>query len=84
MANTTTHTGPNGGKQKLTAEARKNKQKRDKATAMTPLRKKTKSTAQVFRRNLKNIDMEGKDVHHSSDGSMKLVNVKTNRGHHIT
>ena len=85
MGNTSkTSTGPNGGKQKLSAKARKDKQVRDKATAMTPLRKKTKRTAQAFRRNIKNIDLQGKDVHHSSDGSMRLVSVKNNRGHHVT
>ena len=80
----TTYRGPNGGKQKLTAKARADKQARDKGTAMTPLRKKTKRTAQAFRRNIKNIDLQGKDVHHSSDGSMRLVSVKNNRGHHVT
>ena len=85
MGNTNkTYTGPNGGKQKLSTSARRKKQARDKATAMTPLRKKTKSTAQVFRRNISNIDLEGKDVHHGSDGSMKLVSVKANRGHHVS
>ena len=86
MENTSaTHTGPNGGKQKLTVNARKQKQARDKNTAMSPIRKKTKRTAQVFRRNIKNIDMlNGKDVHHSSDGSMRLVNIDKNRGHRVT
>ena len=79
-----TYRGPNGGKQKLTAKAREDKQAREKATAMTPLRKKAKSTAQVFRRNISNIDLEGKDVHHSSDGSMRLVSVNKNRGHKVT
>ena len=86
MGNTSkTSTGPNGGKQKLSAKARKDKQARDKATAMTPLRKHTKKTAQAFRKNIKNIDMlDGKDVHHSKDGSMRLVSVAKNRGHHVT
>ena len=85
MGNTSkTYTGPNGGKQKLTAKARAAKQARDKTTAMTPLRKSTKRTAQAFRRNIKNIDLQGKDVHHGSDGSMRLVSVKNNRGHHVT
>jgi len=85
MGNTNaTYRGPNGGKQKLSVKARKGKQARDKTTAMTPLRKKTKATAQVFRRNIKNIDLQGKDVHHSSDGSMRLVSIKNNRGHHVT
>lgn len=85
MGNTSaTYTGPNGGKQKLSVKARKQKQATDKATAMSPIRKKTKSTAQVFRRNIKNIDMlNGKDVHHSSDGSMRLVSINKNRGHKV-
>ena len=80
-----THTGPNGGKQRLTATARNAKQTRDKMNAMTPMRKSTKRTAQVFRRNIKNVDMlKGKDVHHSSDGSMRLVDINKNRGHKVT
>ena len=79
-----TYTGPNGGEQKLTVKARKNKQARDKKQAMSEEGKYNKKTAQVFRRNIKNIDMDNKDVHHSSDGSMKLVSRKANRGHHLT
>ena len=79
----TTYTGPNGGKQKLSVKARRDKQARDKATAMTPLRKKTKSTAQVFRRNIKNIDLQGMDVHHGSNGKMRLVDINKNRGHRV-
>jgi hypothetical protein len=83
MGNTsTTYTGPNGGKQKLSVKARKQKQATDKKNAM--IRTSEKATAQVFRRNIKNIDLQGKDVHHSSDGSMRLVSVKNNRGHHVT
>jgi len=85
MGNTSaTYTGPNGGKQKLSAKARKDKQARDKTTAMSPLRKHTKKTAQAFRRNISNIDLQGKDVHHSSDGSMRLVSINKNRGHKVT
>ncbi len=84
MGNTSkTYTGPNGGKQKLSVKARKAKQERDRKSADN--RKKEKATAQVFRRNIKNIDMlDGKDVHHSKDGSMRLVSVAKNRGHHVT
>jgi len=84
MGNTsTTYTGPNGGKQQLTARARKDKQARDKRQAMTNEGKDNKSTAQVFRRNLKNVDLDGMDVHHRPNKSMVLVKTKTNRGHHI-
>ena len=85
MGNTTkTYKGPNGGKQKLSVSARNKKQVRDKKQAMTTKGKHNKSTAQVFRRNIKNVDMKNKDVHHSSDGSMRLVSTKANRGHHVT
>ena len=40
-----TYRGPNGGKQKLSAKARADKQARDKGTAMTPLRKHAKITS---------------------------------------
>tara|TARA_R100001463_G_scaffold121149_1_gene177364 strand:+ start:1426 stop:1677 length:252 start_codon:yes stop_codon:yes gene_type:complete len=83
MGNTSkTYTGPNGGKQKLSAKARAAKQARDRKAADN--RKEEKATAQVFRRRIKNVDLRGKDVHHSSDGSMRLVSVKSNRGHHVT
>ena len=84
MGNTSaTYSGPNGGKQKLSVKARKQKQATDKATAMTPLRKHTKKTAQVFRRNIKNIDLQGMDVHHGSNGKMRLVSINDNRGHKV-
>ena len=84
MGNTSaTYKGPNGGKQVLSIAARKKKQATDKKNAMK--RTDEKATAQVFRRNIKNVDMlEGKDVHHSSDGSMSLYTIKNNRGHHVT
>jgi threonine aldolase len=82
MGNTSvTYRGPNGGKQKLSVKARKQKQITDRKSADN--RKEEKATAQAFRRNIKNIDLEGKDVHHRPDKSMVLVNTKTNRGHHI-
>ena len=63
MGNTsTTYRGPNGGKQKLSVEARKAKQNRDRHSADN--RKEEKATAQAFRKNIKNIDLQGKDVHH--------------------
>ena len=83
MGNTsTTYRGPSGGKQKLSVAARKRKQALDKKNAM--IRTSEKATAQVFRRNIKNVDLVGKDVHHSSDGSMSLQTIKNNRGHHVT
>jgi len=76
--------GPNGGKQKLSSTARKAKQDRDgKASAV---RKYEKASAQKYRRNAKKrgVSLKGKDVHHSSDGSMRLVSTKSNRGHHVS
>ena len=76
--------GPNGGKQKLSSAARKAKSTRDgKASAV---RKSEKATAQVFRRNAKKrgVSLKGKDVHHSNDGSMRLVSIAKNRGHHVS
>ena len=76
--------GPNGGKQKLSSPARKAKQARDgKASAV---RKYEKSSAQKYRRDAKKrgVSLKGKDVHHSSDGSMRLVSVAKNRGHHVS
>ena len=47
--------------------------------------KYNKRTAQVFRKNIKNVDMlKGKDVHHGSNGSMRLVSINKNRGHKVT
>ena len=84
MGNTSkTYTGPNGGKQKLTVKARRDKQARDKDTAMKEKGKYNKRTAQAFRKRLKNVDLDGMDVHHRPDKSMVLVKTKTNRGHHI-
>jgi len=83
MGNTsTTYRGPNGGKQKLSVEARKQKQITDRKSADN--RKEEKATAQAFRKNIKNIDLQGKDVHHSANGTMRLVSIKNNRGHHVT
>ena len=77
-----TYTGPNGGKQKLSATARKKKSIRDgKSSAV---RKNEKATAQVFRRKKTKGELSGKDVHHSSDGSMRLVSIAKNRGHSVS
>ena len=76
--------GPNGGKQKLSSPARKAKLARDRKAADG--RKYEKASAQKYRRNAKKrgVSLKGKDVHHSSDGSMKLVSTKSNRGHHVS
>ena len=76
--------GPNGGKQKLSSAARKAKLIRDRKSADE--RTYEKASAQKYRRNAKKngVSLEGKDVHHSSDGSMRLVSTKSNRGHHVS
>ena len=77
-----TYTGPDGGKQKLSPAARKKKSIRDgKSSAV---RKSEKATAQVLRRKKTKAELSGKDVHHSSDGSMRLVSIAKNRGHRVS
>ena len=77
-----TSTGPNGGKQRLSSVARKNKAIRDGKSSAA--RKSEKATAQVFRRNKTNKQLSGNDVHHSNDGSMRLVSIAKNRGHRVS
>tara|TARA_Y100000593_G_C4267096_1_gene315348 strand:- start:136 stop:396 length:261 start_codon:yes stop_codon:yes gene_type:complete len=77
-----TYTGPNGGKQKLSPTARTAKQARDRKSSTA--RKSEKATAQVFRRKKTKSELRGKDVHHSSDGSMRLVSIAKNRGHRVS
>ena len=76
--------GPNGGKQKLSSAARKAKLTRDRGNADE--RTYEKASAQKFRRNAKKrgVSLKGKDVHHSKDGSMRLVSIANNRGHHVS
>jgi len=77
-----TSTGPDGGKQRLSSVARKNKAIRDGKSSAA--RKSEKATAQVFRRNKTNKQLSGNDVHHSNDGSMRLVSIAKNRGHRVS
>ena len=79
-----TSRGPNGGKQKLSPVARRAKVKRDRGAAND--RKLEKSSAQKYRRDAKKrgVSLKGKDVHHSKSGTMRLVSVKSNRGHHVS
>lgn len=77
-----TSKGPNGGKQKLSSAARKKKAIRDGKSSAVRLNEK--ATAQVFRRKRTKGELNGKDVHHSSDGSMRLVSVAKNRGHRVS
>mgnify|MGYP003134834239 CR=1 FL=1 len=81
MAETTM--GPDGGKQKLSAQARRDKQARDKAYAMTEDRKKKKRENQTF------VDADGNkgqrsdsDIHHTKSGTQKRTSIAYNRATH--
>ena len=74
-----TYTGPDGGKQKLSPQARRDKQARDKAYAMTKDRKDKKAQNQRDDRRDGTVG-DGKDRHHKSDGTTEVVSVKDNRG----
>ena len=77
-----TSKGPNGGKQKLSSAARKKKAIRDGKSSAA--RTSEKATAQVFRIKRTKRELSGKDVHHSSNGSMRLVSIAKNRGHSVS
>lgn len=66
------------GKQRLSSKARAAKRKRDKATAMTPRRRKMKAENQRKRRAAKKRGtcLSGKDYDHNRK---RFVSVKTNR-----
>ena len=61
-------------RQKLSATARRAKAARDKAAAMTPLRRKRKAQNQRIGQR------SDSDIHHTSDGSTRRVSIKSNRG----
>lgn len=78
-----THKGPDGGKQKLSAAARRAKQARDKAYAMTEDRKKKKRDNQTF------VDADGNkgqksdsDIHHTKSGTQRRTSIAYNRATH--
>ena len=78
-----THGGPDGGKQKLSAAARRAKQARDKAYAMTEDRKKKKRDNQTF------VDADGNkgqksdsDIHHTKSGTQRRTTIAYNRATH--
>ena len=60
--------------QKLSATGRRDKLARDKAFAMTDDRKDKKAQNQRIGQE------PGTDIHHKSDGSIKRVSIKNNRG----
>ena len=61
-------------KQKLTPETAAAKKRRDIAMAKTPTRKAKKAQNQRLGQR------SNSDIHHMSDGSVKRVSVKNNRG----
>tara|TARA_R100000808_G_C2088051_1_gene109469 strand:+ start:261 stop:512 length:252 start_codon:yes stop_codon:yes gene_type:complete len=62
-----------GNSQGLSPTALKNKRARDKAAAMTPLRKRRKAENQRIGQS------SNSDLHHKSDGSVVKTSVKNNR-----
>ena len=74
MAETTT--GPDGGKQKLSAQARRDKQARDKAYAMTGGRKDKKAENQRIGQR------SDSDLHHSKSGTVRRTSIAYNRATH--
>ena len=73
MAKTTT--GPDGGKQKLSPQARRDKQARDKADAMTADRKKKKRDGNKGQRS-------DSDIHHTKSGTQRRTSIAYNRATH--
>ena len=74
MAETTT--GPDGGKQKLSPTARRAKQARDKAYAMTEERKERKAENQRIGQK------SDSDIHHTKSGTTRRVSIAYNRASH--
>ena len=70
-----TTTGPDGGKQKLSSSARRAKQARDKAYAMTKDRKDKKAENQRIGQR------SDSDLHHAS-GTVKRTSIAYNRATH--
>ena len=60
--------------QKLSPTARRDKLARDKAAAMTPIRRRKKAQNQRIGQR------SDSDIHHNSDGSTERVSIKSNRG----
>ena len=65
--------------QKLSPKASEAKKVRDKAAAMTPLRRKRKRENQKKRRDTPVFKLRGKDVHHTKDGKLTLIASSSNR-----
>ena len=63
-------------KQKLSPKASAAKKRRDKAAAMTPLRRKRKKENQAKGQR------SDSDLHHTKSGILKRVSIKNNRGNY--
>jgi uncharacterized protein YdaT len=68
--------GPDGGKQKLSAAARRAKQARDKAYAMSDDRKKKKAQNQRIGQR------SDSDLHHTKSGTVRRTSIAYNRATH--
>ena len=62
--------------QKLSPTARRDKLARDKAAAMTPIRRKKKAQNQRIGQR------SDSDLHHTKSGTVKRVSIKNNRGNY--
>jgi hypothetical protein len=71
-----THRGPDGGKQKLSAAARRDKQARDKAYAMRNDRKEKKAENQRIGQK------SDSDLHHTKSGTVRRTTIAYNRATH--
>jgi hypothetical protein len=74
MADTTT--GPDGGKQKLTPQARRDKQARDRLKASEQYRIDRRSENQSIGQN------SDKDLHHTKSGTVRRTSIAYNRATH--
>ena len=73
---TKTSGGPDGGKQKLSVAARRAKQARDKAYAMTKDRKDKKAENQRIGQR------SDSDIHHTKSGTVRRTSIAYNRATH--
>ena len=71
-----TTTGPDGGKQRLSATARRAKQARDKVYAMTTDRKDKKAE------NQREGQLSNSDLHHTNNGTTRRTSIAYNRASH--
>ena len=72
-----TYTGPDGGKQKLSVQARRDKQARDRYHAH--LRKDKRASAQTFEDEQGKGQRSDSDIHHTASGTTRRVSIAYNR-----